>query len=142
MTDPESDGTLDAATQRRVVRERYARIAANQSGDDRCSTGCGRSDADRGTADATETATRLALADVVSTADGPTEVRTDPDSVAGASSIDWLEELLADAGFERIDVSPTDDSDGIVREWDDEYDVGEFLVAANVTARRPEPSDE
>lgn len=84
---------------------------------------------------------RLAISDVVSTAGVPAGVRADPDSVAacvaGASTIDRLQELLADAGFEHIDVSPKDDSDQFIREWDDEHDVSEFLVAASIAARKP-----
>jgi len=85
---------------------------------------------------------RLAISDVVLTADVPDGLRADPDSVAscvaGASTIDRLEEVLADAGFEQIDISPMDDSERFIRDWDDEYDVSEFLVSASITGRKPE----
>ncbi len=85
---------------------------------------------------------RLAISDVVLTADVPDDIRADPDSVAscvaGASTVDRLSEMLADAGFERIDISPKDDSDRFISEWDDEYDVSEFLVSASITGRKPE----
>ena len=84
---------------------------------------------------------RLAISDVVLTADLPAGIRADPDSVAscvaGASTIDHLEEMLADAGFEQIDISPKDDSEQFIREWDDEYDVSEFLVSASITGQKP-----
>ncbi|WP_247010534.1 arsenite methyltransferase [Halorientalis litorea] len=89
---------------------------------------------------------RLAISDVVLTAEVPTEVRADPDSVAscvaGASSIEQLSAMLADAGFEHVDISPKDDSDRFIREWDDDHDVSEFLVSADITGRKPESDDE
>lgn len=89
---------------------------------------------------------RLAISDVVLTADVPEGIRADPDSVAscvaGASTIDRLEEMLADAGFEQTDISPKDDSDQFIREWDDEYDVSEFLVSASITGQKPETTHE
>ena len=89
---------------------------------------------------------RLAISDVVMTADLPHDVRADPDSVAscvaGASTIDRLETMLADAGFEAIEITPKDDSEEFIRDWDDEYDVSEFLVSASITGRKPEAADE
>ncbi|MFB6102001.1 MAG: arsenite methyltransferase [Haloplanus sp.] len=85
---------------------------------------------------------RLAISDVVLTADVPEGIRADPDSVAscvaGASTIDRLEGMLTDAGFERIDITPKDDSDRFIREWDDKYDVSEFLVSASISGQKPE----
>ena len=89
---------------------------------------------------------RLAISDVVLTAAVPDDVRADPDSVAscvaGASTIDRLETILTDTGFESVNISPKDDSDEFIRDWDDDYDVSEFLVSAAVTARKPEVGDE
>lgn len=89
---------------------------------------------------------RLAISDVVLTAEVPHEVRADPDSVAscvaGASTIDRLETMLDDTGFKSVHISPKDDSDEFIRDWDDDYDVSEFLVSATITARKPEVADE
>ncbi len=89
---------------------------------------------------------RLAISDVVLTAAVPDDVRADPDSVAscvaGASTIDRLETILTDTGFESVNISPKDDSDEFIRDWDDDYDVSEFLVSATITARKPEVGDE
>jgi hypothetical protein len=62
--------------------------------------------------------------------------------VAGASTLDGLEAMLTDAGFEAVNVSPKDDSDEFIRDWDDDYDASEFLVSATITARKPEVTDE
>ncbi|KPN29224.1 arsenite S-adenosylmethyltransferase [Halolamina pelagica] len=88
---------------------------------------------------------RLAISDVVLTAAVPDEVRADPDSVAscvaGASTIDRLESMLTETGFESVSISPKDDSDEFIRDWDDDYDVSEFLVSASITARKPAVDD-
>lgn len=85
---------------------------------------------------------RLAISDVVLNAEVPEGIRADPDSVAacvaGASTIDRVGAMLTDARFEYIDISPMDDSDRFIREWDDDYDVSEFLVSAGITGRKPE----
>ncbi|NIB98939.1 arsenite methyltransferase [Halobacterium sp. R2-5] len=84
---------------------------------------------------------RLAISDVVLTADLPDAYRGDPDAVAacvaGASTIDALEAMLADAGFEAVDVEPEEDSETFVREWDDERDPSEYVVAATIEAEKP-----
>ena len=89
---------------------------------------------------------RLAISDVVLTATVPDDVRADPDSVAscvaGASTIDGLETILTDTGFESVNIAPKDDSDEFIRDWDDDYDVSEFLVSATITARKLEVGDE
>jgi SAM-dependent methyltransferase len=88
---------------------------------------------------------RLAISDVVVTAEVPAEVRADPDSVAacvaGASTAEEVERALVAAGFEDVGVAPKDDGREIVREWDDDRDLGEFLVSARITGRKPAGGD-
>ena len=85
---------------------------------------------------------RLAISDVVQTAAFPADVRNDPDSlagrVAGASTIDALETMLADAGFEDVRIDPNEESESFIREWDDERDLSEYIVSATIEARKPE----
>ena len=64
-------------------------------------------------------------------------VRTLSSCVAGASTVDRLRELLTEAGFAEVDISPNDDSEAFIREWDDAHDVSAFLVSASITARKP-----
>lgn len=84
---------------------------------------------------------RLAVSDVVLTAEPPAEIRNDLDAVAscagGAESIDRLESMLGAAGFVGIDISPKRDSTAFIREWSDDYDLQEFLVSASITGRLP-----
>jgi SAM-dependent methyltransferase len=85
---------------------------------------------------------RLAIADVVQTAEFPSEVRRDPESlaacVAGAATVDALKRILDEAGFEAIDIAPKDDSDEFIREWADGYDPSDYLLSATIEARKPE----
>ncbi|WP_232686382.1 arsenite methyltransferase [Halobacterium zhouii] len=84
---------------------------------------------------------RLAISDVVLTADLPDDVRADPESVAacvaGASPIPDLEAMLADAGFEGVVIEPKDDSESFIREWDAERDLSEYVVSATIEAEKP-----
>jgi len=88
---------------------------------------------------------RLAVSDVVQTAEVPADVGVDPASVAscvaGAATVESLEGMLTDAGFVDVDVSPKDDSDEFIREWDEERDLSEFIVSAEITGRRPVDSE-
>lgn len=84
---------------------------------------------------------RIAISDVVQTAPFPGEVRMDPDSltgcVAGASTVDALEEMLDDVGFEEIEIRPESDSGEFISEWDADRDLSEYLVSATIEARKP-----
>jgi arsenite methyltransferase len=85
---------------------------------------------------------RLAISDVVLTAELPADVRRDPESlsacVAGASRISELESMLRNAGFVEISITPKEESESFIREWDDERDLSEYLVSASIEARKPE----
>lgn len=84
---------------------------------------------------------RLAISDVVLTADVPETLRGDPESLAGcvsgAATIDELEAMLGSAGFEAIRVEPEEGSEAFVREWSDGYDLSDVLVSARIEGRKP-----
>jgi len=85
---------------------------------------------------------RLAISDVVLTAELPSDVRRDPESVsacvAGASPIADLESMLQETGFTDISITPKEDSEEFIREWDDERDLSEYIVSANIEGRKPD----
>lgn len=85
---------------------------------------------------------RLAISDVVLTAQLPEAVYADPESVAscvaGASSVPDLETALSAAGFEQVAIEPKTESERFIREWDDERDVSDYVVSATIEARRPD----
>jgi len=84
---------------------------------------------------------RLAISDVVLTAQLPSDVHADPESVAscvaGAAPIPDLEAMLSTAGFDRIRIEPKAESEQFIREWDDDRDVSEYVVSATIAARKP-----
>ena len=85
---------------------------------------------------------RLAISDVVLTTQLPADVRMDPDSVAacvaGASPIAELESMLDDVGFTEISITPKEESEALIRDWDDERDLSEYLVSASIEGQKPD----
>jgi len=84
---------------------------------------------------------RVAISDVVQTAPFPDDIEMDPDSltgcVAGASTVDALEAILDGAGFETIEIAPKDESTEFISDWDANRNLGDYLVAATIEARKP-----
>lgn len=84
---------------------------------------------------------RLAISDVVLTAELPFDLRADPESVAacvgGASSISELESMLSKAEFTEITVEPKSDSASFIHEWDEERDLSDYIVSASIEAQKP-----
>ena len=84
---------------------------------------------------------RLAISDVVATAEIPDEVREDLElhscCVSGASTIDALETMLEDAGFVDIRIEPKDESREFIREWAPGIDVDDFVRSASIEAKKP-----
>ena len=84
---------------------------------------------------------RLAITDVVLTAEIPPSIQADPASVAacvgGASTIDTLEGFITDAGFEAVSIRPKADSASFIREWSDEVPLESYLVSAVIEAEKP-----
>jgi ubiquinone/menaquinone biosynthesis C-methylase UbiE len=84
---------------------------------------------------------RLAVSDVVATAEFPAEVRDDlalhSQCIAGASSIAELEALLAQAGFVRIRIQPKDESRAFIRDWSPDLPAEQFIVSAAIEAVKP-----
>jgi len=84
---------------------------------------------------------RLAISDIVQTAPFPDDVEMTPDSltgcVAGAATVDALEEIIDDVGFEAITIEPKADTAEFISEWDADRDLSEYLVSATIEARRP-----
>jgi len=84
---------------------------------------------------------RLAISDVVATAVMPDEMKNDPmlhaGCMAGASLIDALETMMADAGFERIRIVPKDESRDFIRDWAPGRGVEAYVVSAYIEAVKP-----
>ena len=83
---------------------------------------------------------RLAIADVVLRSELPPEAietASVADCVGGASRIPALETMLADAGFTGISIEPEEESESVIREWDEEIDPSEYIVSATIEATKP-----
>lgn len=86
---------------------------------------------------------RIAVSDVVLIDELPADLQADPALVAacvgGAASIPTLEAMLTDAGFTDVSIEPTSDSDEFSRDWDDDRDVSDYIVAATIEGAKPVP---
>ncbi|WP_266081927.1 arsenite methyltransferase [Haladaptatus caseinilyticus] len=84
---------------------------------------------------------RLAISDVVMTAPLPAVARNDIESltgcIAGAATIESLQTMLADAGFEEVQIELKEESDEFIREWDDSRDLSDYVVSAAIEGRKP-----
>ena len=88
-----------------------------------------------------KTGGRLAVSDIVATAQLPDEIRNSPELIAGcmgnASLVGDIEAMLTAAGFEQIRIEPKDESKAFIREWAPGHNVTDYLVSASITAVRP-----
>jgi len=57
--------------------------------------------------------------------------------IAGAVSADELRRLLTDAGFEEIQIRPKGESREIVDDWAPGRHIGDYIVSAEIRARKP-----
>jgi ubiquinone/menaquinone biosynthesis C-methylase UbiE len=84
---------------------------------------------------------RLAISDIVATAELPKHIRHDialhAGCVAGASQISELESMLRAAGFEHIQISPKEESKALIRTWTPEAAVADYIVSATIEAVKP-----
>lgn len=87
---------------------------------------------------------RLAISDVVASAELPEQVRHDlalySGCMAGASLIDDLSVALQEAGFTAISIQPKDESREFIRDWAPDRGVEEYVVSAVIQAIKPEAS--
>ena len=84
---------------------------------------------------------RLAISDIVATAELPDEARRDlalyTGCMAGASLVSEVEAMLIAAGFEQVRVAPKDESKLFIRDWAPGRKIEDFVVSANIEAVKP-----
>lgn len=84
---------------------------------------------------------RLAVSDVVASAELPEELRNDPVlhscCVAGASLIDELEGMIAAAGFINVRITPKDESREFIKDWTPGRGVEDYVISAYIEAFKP-----
>jgi len=87
---------------------------------------------------------RVAISDIVATAELPPEVKKEAavytGCMAGASLIQDLEAMLQAAGFADIRIDPKDASRAFIKDWAPGRKFEDYVVSANITARKPSSS--
>ncbi len=84
---------------------------------------------------------RLAISDVVASAEMPEEMKNDPQlhagCMAGAELIDDLEHMIADAGFCNVRIAPKDESRDFIKDWAPGRGVEDYVLSATIEAVKP-----
>lgn len=84
---------------------------------------------------------RLAISDVVATAELPEEARRELDlyvgCITGAVSIEENERMLREAGFQNIKIQPKDESREFIRDWAPGHSIEDYVVSATIEAIKP-----
>jgi arsenite methyltransferase len=87
-----------------------------------------------------KTGGRLAISDIVATAEIPEEYKNDlalySACVSGSLLVSDLEGILAEAGFRDIQIKPKDESRDFIREWNEEIPLEKFVQSATIEARK------
>jgi arsenite methyltransferase len=84
---------------------------------------------------------RLAISDVVATAELPDDVKDDPklhaSCVAGAALVDDLRAMLLAAKFTDVRITPKDESREFIRDWVPGSGVEDYVISAHIEAIKP-----
>lgn len=84
---------------------------------------------------------RLAISDVVATAEIPDTVKQDlalhACCVAGAASIAEVEEALHTARFEQVSITPKEESRSFIRDWAPGMNIDDYVVSSTIEAVKP-----
>ncbi|MBE9528060.1 MAG: arsenite methyltransferase [Proteobacteria bacterium] len=84
---------------------------------------------------------RLAISDIVATAELPESVKSDmalfTGCMAGASPVADIESMLKGAGFEEIRIEPKDESREFIRDWHPDSKIEDFILSATIEAIKP-----
>ncbi len=84
---------------------------------------------------------RLAISDIVATAPLPDEVQKNlalvTACVGGAATIDDTVDMLKEAGFQDIKITPKDESRELIRQWVPGANAGDYILSAYIEAVKP-----
>lgn len=85
---------------------------------------------------------RLAISDIVTTAELPEEIKNDLDvlysgCVSGASSVDEVRTMLLQSGFTDVVVEPKEESKTFIKDWVPGANVENFIVSAVIRGTKP-----
>ena len=81
---------------------------------------------------------RLAISDMVASGEIPPEIKNDMNlyssCVAGALKVEELEQILEEAGFNNIEISPKDESREFINKWTPGIPIEEYVLSATIEA--------
>jgi arsenite methyltransferase len=81
---------------------------------------------------------RLAISDIVATAEFPDEFKNDVSLIcgcmSGASSIEVIQTLLSNAGFSEIRIESKSKSREFIKDWRPETGIENYIISANIEA--------
>jgi SAM-dependent methyltransferase len=84
---------------------------------------------------------RLAISDVVASAEMPEDMKNDPllhaGCMAGASMVEDLEVMMKEAGFTDIRILPKDESREFIKDWAPGQGVEDYVLSATIEATKP-----
>ncbi len=84
---------------------------------------------------------RLAISDIVATAELPDKIKEDmafyTGCMAGASFVKELEMMLQQSGFEKIQIKPKAESRTFIRDWVPGSRIEDYVVSATIEAVKP-----
>lgn len=84
---------------------------------------------------------RLAISDIVATAEMPDEMKSDlqlySGCVAGAALIADVESMLAEAGFENISITTIPQSKESIKQWFKDSNVADYVISSKIEATKP-----
>jgi SAM-dependent methyltransferase len=85
---------------------------------------------------------RLAISDVVASAEMPEDMKNDPllhaGCMAGASMVEDLEMMMEEAGFTAIKILPKDESREFIKDWAPGQGVEDYVLSATIEAIKPD----
>ncbi len=83
----------------------------------------------------------MAISDVIATAPLPEAVRNNlalySSCIGGAVTIDELEMMLHESGFQDIRIQPKDESREFIREWAPGRKIEDYIASAMIEAVKP-----
>jgi len=81
---------------------------------------------------------RLAISDMVASGEIPPEIKNDMDlyssCVAGALKVDELDQILNEAGFKNILITPKDESREFINKWTPGIPIEDYVLSATIEA--------